>query len=78
MNIAKQRTKQSNSEQPVICIIDAPLMVKDGILFEHSQTYAEYTIDNVPSKYILQVAIESEDDLRMLTTGIEEVIRNLN
>ena len=70
---AKQRTKdlRNNSFQPVICIVDAPEMVKDGFVFEHMLTYAEWTTDNVPSKYILQVAVESEEDLETIVNSIQ-------
>ena len=61
-NYAKLKT-----DKPVICIVDAIQMVKDGFTFEHDNTYAEWTTDNVPSRYLIQVMIESEDDLSMLS-----------
>lgn len=49
----------------VICIVDAQKMFSDGFIFTHESTNAEYTVENVPSKYILQVIIESEEELEM-------------
>ena len=54
------------TDQPVICIIDAPQMAKDGFTFEHDATYAEWTTKIVPAKYIVQVLIESEEDIKKL------------
>lgn len=54
---------KSRNDQPVICIVDAPQMVKDGFTFDHNNTYAEWTTDSVPEKYLIQLLIEDESDL---------------
>lgn len=64
----------SESLQPVICVVDAPQMNKDGYIFEHDMSSAEWTIAEVPSRYILQVAVESEEDLSKITQCIKAVI----
>ena len=38
-------------------------MVKDGFTFDHNNTYAEWTTDSVPEKYLIQILIEDESDL---------------
>ena len=51
---------------PVICIVDSLQMVKDGFVFSHDVQTAEYTINHVPSNYIIQIVIESEADLFLI------------
>ena len=63
----------SNSFKPVICIVDAPQMVKDGFVFEHNIVNAEWTVDNVPAQYILQFVIEEESELELLAHYVHEV-----
>ena len=53
----------SNTLQPVICVVNAVQMSKEGFCFQHNIDTAEWTIEHVPSEYIVQVAVESEDDL---------------
>ena len=73
---AKKRTRDlhTNSVQPVICIVDAEQMYKDGYTFTHEVNNAEYTVDYVPSKYLLQVMPESEDDLELLAHYAQEQV----
>ena len=52
--------------QPVICIVDAVQMVNDGLVFSHNVQTAEYTTSHVPSKYIVQIVIESDKDLALI------------
>lgn len=74
-NYAKRKQVNENDYSGiVICIIDAPQMVKDGFTFEHQHTHAEWTIDNVPSRYILQVIIESYDELLQLAHYAQEQV----
>lgn len=64
---------QTSSMIPVICVVDAPQMVTDGFTFDHALDSAEYTVDSVPSKYLLHVVIETEDDLKLLYQYVKEV-----
>lgn len=64
--------KDSFCLQSVICIVNAPLMVKDGFEFDFNNN--EYIITHVPSKYITQVAIESEADLVLLAHYAQEQV----
>ena len=65
---AKQRTTDlhTNTMLPVMCVVDAQQMYHDGFIFTHEVGSAEYTVDNVPPEYILQVIIETDDDLELL------------
>ena len=47
--------------QPVICVIDAEQMIKDGFVFEEKDN--EYLITTVPTKYMLLIAVENVDEL---------------
>ena len=71
--LMRTRSLQSNSLQPVICVVDAPQMAKDGFVFTHDVSTAEYTVDKVPPHYILQVVIEGEADLDQLARYVKEV-----
>ena len=68
--------EDSFCSQCVICIIDALQMVKDGFEFEFINN--EYTVTHVPSKYIIQVAIESEQDLPLLAHYAQEQVYTVN
>lgn len=63
---AKSRSLIDNLSLKVICIVDAKQMYIDGFVFTHEQSTAECTVDYVPSKYIISVIIESEEDLDKL------------
>lgn len=56
----------SSCLQPVICTINVTDMIKDGFIFEHNSSYTEYYVSSIPSKYINQVAVETEEDLMLL------------
>lgn len=70
---AKQRV-EGTTDLPVVCVVDAEQMHKDGFVFYHEQSTAEYTVSNVPSKYILQIGVESEDDLNLITHYVNSVL----
>lgn len=55
---------------PVICIIDAPAMFRDGHIFYKEQFEFEWLTATVPPKYILQIQIEDESDLDMIYNSI--------
>lgn len=67
-NYAKQK-----SDKTVICIVDAPQMIKDGFTFEHNNTYAEWTTDYVPSNYLVQVLVEDESSLEVVSMCVTSV-----
>ena len=50
----------------VICVVDAVQMYNDGFTFQHDYSSAEWLVDSVPPKYLVQVVIESIDDLAEL------------
>lgn len=53
-------------------------MYKDGYTFTHEATNAEWTTNYVPSKYLIQIIVESEDDLdRLAHYAQEQVLRGL-
>ena len=69
---AKQASRVNDLSFPVICIVDAEQMYKDGYTFTHEVDTAEYTVDYVPAKYLLQVMPESEDELEQLAHYAQE------
>lgn len=83
INVAYQYAKmrmndlQTSSMMPVICVVDAAQMYRDGFIFNHAVQSAEYTVDRVPSNYLLQVVIETEDDLELLTHYVQEQVKEV-
>ena len=82
LNVAYEYAKMqitnvhTTSMQTVICIVDARQMYKDGFVFTHNATNAEYTVSAVPPKYILQIVVESEDELELLAHYVQEQVFN--
>lgn len=68
--------ENSFCSQCVICIVDAVQMVKDG--FEFDFVNNEYIVTHVPSKYIIQVALESEEELPSLAHYAQEQVYTVN
>lgn len=71
---AKQCSKNNEMSLPLICIVDATQMFKDGYSFTHEADTAEWTTDYVPHKYIIQVLPESEDELSRLVHYAQEQV----
>ena len=71
---ALKAVQKGYSLQPVICVVNAPQMVEDGFIFEHDNVNAEFTVNNIPAKYIIQIAVESEDDLELLVHYAQEQV----
>lgn len=73
---AKQRTTDihTNTMLPVVCIIDAQQMYKDGFVFTHEVDTAEYTVNNVPPEYILQFIINNTNDLDILAHYVHKQV----
>ena len=69
---AKDASRNNDLSLPVICIVDALQMYKDGYKFMHETDTAEWTIGYVPPKYLLQVIPESIDDLETLLHYAQE------
>lgn len=68
----------AESSMPVICIVDAPQMVKDGFTFTHEASNAEWTVDYVPAKYLIQIVVESENELTLLAHYAQEQVCHEN
>ena len=64
---------KSKSDKTVICIVDAPQMIRDGFTFNHDNTHAEWTTDHVPPEYLVQVLIEDESELEALSMCVTNV-----
>ena len=60
-----KQVKDKDYSGIVICIVDAQKMYMDGFEFTHEVTHAEYTVESVPPQYLLQVIIESEEELEL-------------
>lgn len=71
---AKQCGKNNDLSLPVICIVDAPQMSKDGFTFSHETFNGEWTVDYVPAKYLIQIIVESEDELKLLAHYAQEQV----
>lgn len=71
---AKQNSKENGLSFPVICIVDALQMHKDGYTFTHETSNAEWTTDYVPSKYVIQIMVESEDELDLVAHYAQKVV----
>lgn len=69
---------ENNSSIPIVCIVDAKQMAKDGLAFEHDHEYAEWTVDSVPTNYLLQIIIESENDLDELAHYAQEIVNSFS
>lgn len=64
---------ESNTKQPIICVVDAPQMVEDGFVFNHNNETAEWTVDKVPPNYLTQIAVESESDLANIVRYVKNI-----
>ena len=75
---AKSKTldPHTNSMQTVICVVDALQMYKDGFVFTHEATNAEYTVNEVPPHYLVQIVVESEDELELLAHYVQDEVFN--
>lgn len=62
-----------NSSEPVICVVDAIEMHKDGYIFNKNDYEFEWLVSSVPPQYILQILIESEDDLKFIVDSLQKV-----
>ena len=71
---AKKASVSNDLSFPTLCIINAEQMYKDGFEFTHNVSTAEYTVGCVPSKYIVQVMPESEDELSRLVHYAQEQV----
>lgn len=67
---------KSKGTKTVICIIDAPQMAKDGFVFKHNDTYAEWTTEYVPPKYLVQLLVEDDSELYLVDQYAKEAVQN--
>lgn len=75
---AKTASSNNDLSLPVICIVDAVQMHKDGYKFTHEATNAEWTTEYVLPKYLLQIIPESLDELEQLLHYAQEKVTNEN
>lgn len=73
-NYAKQCGENNDLSLPVICIVDARKMYKDGYKFTHETSNAEWTTDYVLPEYLIQVLPESKDELHELVQYAQEEV----
>lgn len=71
-NYAKSKGK------PVICVVDAQGLYKDGFKFTHEHDSAEWTVDMVPPKYLVQIIVESETELDSIAYYAHKAVKQYN